>query len=272
MSEIELGLIIYGLLVGLGAGLIGGALAGLAGVGGGLIYVPLFYLFAPPDTNGMAMHVFASMVAVVMTGYFSARSHWHLGHVNGKKLVALLPGLVIGAAVGLWNTLQLSQFWILTALALLNAWVAFDYGRDFHLKLRKNMISTKLLAWPIGFISGTVGIGGGTMIVPLLRRTLPLKEAVGTASMAGVFMVLCAVILNFSLEPDWVGVLVEDWQFLVGVWIGIVLIVPFSAHKAAALHGSVDEGKLRLALKTLFIALSLGLLGAALLALFQFGL
>jgi len=63
-------LLIYGLLIGIGAGLLGGILAGLAGVGGGLIYVPLFYALMPGGGEGMSIHIFASLVAVVITGFF----------------------------------------------------------------------------------------------------------------------------------------------------------------------------------------------------------
>jgi len=103
--EFELTLFIYGLLLGLGAGLIGGILAGLAGIGGGLIYVPLFYAFMPSDSQSMAVHIFASMVAVVITAFFSSRAHLRLGHVDLSALSHLLPGLVVGAALGLWRTL-----------------------------------------------------------------------------------------------------------------------------------------------------------------------
>ncbi|ATX78535.1 hypothetical protein Ga0123461_0082 [Mariprofundus aestuarium] len=265
MAEIELGLIVYGLIVGLGAGLIGGTLAGLAGVGGGLIYVPLFYAFMPSDSEGMAIHIFASMVAVVATAFFSARAHLRLGHVDISSMFALLPGLVIGAALGLWSTLLLPQFWILVGIAALNAWVAFDYGRT-HRPHAKQAYAMQLLSGPIGYISGLFGIGGGTMLVPLLRRFVHLRQAVGTSAMCGLVMAAGAILLNLSLESDWNGLLGQHWSFLLGAWAGIIAILPFASGWSARLHDSAEEATLRFVLKTVFISLALALSVAAFLS------
>ena len=266
MPEIDAGLMLYGTVVGMGAGLIGGMLAGLAGIGGGLIYVPLFYAFMPThNSEGMALFIFASMVAVVATGFFSARAHFRLGHVDSRAVAYLLPGLVIGASLGLWSTLQLPQLWVLLGLASLNAWVAFDYGRQPQIKSGQTHLM-HILSGPIGYVSGMLGIGGGTMLVPLLRRFVHLRQAVGTSAMCGLIMATGAVLLNLSLESDWGDLLGQHWQFLAGAWAGIMLIIPFASGWAARLHDSVEEVALRFALKTVFISLASALSIAAFLS------
>ncbi len=262
MGELELTLLLYGLLVGLGAGLIGGLLAGLAGVGGGMVYVPLFYFLSPAAGEAMATHVFASMVAVLLTGVFSTRAHWRLGHIDTKMAMMLLPGLTAGAAFGLWSTLQLPPFLILLGLTALNAWVAFDYGRTVHPKPENNPAPVALAAWPIGYLSGMLGIGGGTMSVPLLRRFVPLRHAVGTSAVCGLMMVLSAVLLNLSFESDWAAVLSSHWLFLMGSWTGIILILPAASGWSSRLHDSMGEEVLQPLLKSLFAIFALVLLAA----------
>jgi len=266
MPEFELSLFIYGLAVGIGAGLFGGLMAGLAGVGGGLIYVPVFYALMPAQQEGMSAYIFASLVSIIITGFFSSRSHWHLGHVDKVSLSVLLPGLMLGAGLGLWSTLHVPGIWILFALAALNAWIAFDYSHPLKATTQPKTTLT-LFSGPIGLISGMLGIGGGTMLVPLLRRSLPLRYAVGTSAVGGFSMAIAAVTINISLEADWSSILSAQWSFLLAAWLGIAVVLPHSIHWAAELHEHMSEAILRMILKTIFIALSASLLIAGLISL-----
>ncbi|TLS68625.1 sulfite exporter TauE/SafE family protein [Mariprofundus erugo] len=267
ISGAESELLLYGLLIGLFAGALGGTLAGLAGVGGGLVYVPLFYALLPAQQGqGMALHIFASFVAIIITGFFSARSHWRLGHIDRQTLSQLLPGLIIGAIIGLWSTLRLPEAAVLLGLAALDAWIAFDYGRTIPPDADRRP-SLRLFSGPIGLASGALGIGGGTMLVPLLRRHLILRHAVGTSAACGFVMALTAVTANLLAEPDWHELMISQWPQLLGIWLGIALILPRCSHWSARLHQVSGEQNLRLALKILFFLLSACLLLAATIAL-----
>lgn len=264
MDAISYELIIYGLSVGLIGGAMGGTLAGVAGIGGGLIYVPLFYLTMPGNQESLSIHVMASLIAVAMTGVFSARAHWRLGHLNRKVFRKLMPGLIIGATIGLWSTLKIPEAMILFALASLNAWIAWDYGRR---QTGKRVVPLTSLSAPIGYISGTLGIGGGTMLVPLLRRQVSLREATGTSAACGMVMAFSAVLFNLLFESAWAGLLSEQMLFLAGALAGIVLIIPRTTGWSARLHALLPELSVQRVLKGIFTLLSTALLLSALLSL-----
>jgi len=257
-------LLLWGLTVGLIGGVVAGTMAGLAGIGGGLIYVPLFYITMPGDHQGLSIHIMASLIAVAMTGYFSSRAHWRLGHLNRNAFKQLIPGLMIGAAIGLWSTLKIPETVILFALALLDAWIAWDYGRT---QTERRPIPLTSLSGPIGYISGAVGIGGGTMLVPLLRRMVSLREAVGTSAMCGVVMASAAVLFNLLLEPTWLSLVSGQLYFLAASMVGILLVIPKTSGWAAKLHAALPEFQMQVILKSLFILLSTALFLSALLSL-----
>lgn len=259
--DFNLHLLLYGLMVGLFAGAAGGLMAGLAGLGGGLIYVPVFYAWMP-EGEPVAIPVMASMVAIVMTGLFSTRAHWRLGNIDIHACKQLLPGLIPGAIVGLWFALNVPEYVILASLALLNGWVAWDYGRD--IRRSNSEFSPILYTAPIGYASGMLGIGGGTMLVPLLRRSLPLRQAVGTSTMCGMSMAAAAVLMNVLLGSAWQTALGHQGFFLVGAWLGILLILPHVTRWSASLHTIFSDEMIRLSLKSIFAILSSGLFITAL--------
>jgi len=254
--EWDFSLLVYGLIVGLCAGGLAGFMAGLAGVGGGLIYVPVFYLLMPNSDGNIALSVFASMVAIALTSFFSACRHWQLGHVNATFFHYLWPGLLLGASLGLWSALVLPELWILLALAALNTWVAYDYGRVLPVGLQsKGRLG--FLGLPIGYVSGVLGIAGGTMLVPLLRRFLSLKEAVGTSAICGAVMVTLAVFLNMLGESTWWELLQQQGLFLLAAWVGVLLTMPLAAKISASWHDKFQEQYLRVILKFMFFFIAI---------------
>ncbi|HCS12433.1 MAG TPA: sulfite exporter TauE/SafE family protein [Zetaproteobacteria bacterium] len=254
MSEADIIMLFTGLAAGALAGVIAGVLAGLAGIGGGLIYVPVFYACLPHDSAGVSLSVFISLLAIVLTGGFSAKAHNRLGHINHVTAVHLLPGLVVGASIGLMLTLHLPEALVLAGLAVLDAWIAWDYGRPMGAV--RGRASLWLASFPIGYVSGSLGIGGGTMLVPLLRRSLPLRMAVGTSVLCGTLMAAAALLVNGLLIPAWRPLLLGQLWFALGVLAAVLLVLPRATQWSARLHASLGEEELRLLLKGVFAVIA----------------
>ncbi|MDX8393243.1 MAG: sulfite exporter TauE/SafE family protein [Mariprofundales bacterium] len=248
-------------MAGLLVGAAGGVLAGLAGVGGGLIYVPFFYAFMPSVTNAdfddMGIVIFASLVSVWITGMFSAQAHWKLGNVHLSSLRILAPGLAVFAAIGLWYALYIPKNNLLLLMALLDVWVLWDLQQNHHkhgsyISSQKNNISLRAWSIPIGGASGALGIGGGTMLMPLLRRYVPLRQAVGTSAACGMLMAAVAIILNITLEDKWLSRLSSDIPFLFSTWLGIVITSRIGSKWSAYIHVKYKEKTLRFILSLIF--------------------
>ncbi len=250
------------LLCGVGAPLVGyagGLLAGLAGVGGGLLYTPFFVLSLPyflPEAHASAgPAVWASLWAVCFTGVGAAWAHWRRGHVDSSCARVLLPGLVLGAWLGLYSSFRWPTAWVLWLLAVLDAWIAFDLCRA-----RSRPAATRALwaAPGIGYLSGALGIAGGTLLMPLLRRALPLSRAVGTASFCGLLMVVMSVWVGGFMHLARLPSLAGAWPLLVACWLSIALAAAHGSQVAAGMHARLPPDTLRRLLSAVFVFLALG--------------
>lgn len=187
-----------------------GFLAGLLGVGGGLIMVPALVFIS--RKMGFADHLIlhlalgTSLATVVFNSISSIRSHHKRGAVRWPIFRQLAPGLLLGTLFGslvaqyfksIWLQGFFGLFAMLVGLQMLLAWQA--QGR-FRLP---GALGLGLAGGGIGLISAWVGIGGGSMTVPFLNACrLQLREAIGTSSAAGL-----PIAIGGSLGYVWIG-----WQ------------------------------------------------------------
>lgn len=175
-------------------GLVAGFLAGLLGIGGGMLIGP--FLTAILSARGMAadlavkMSIATAMATIVFTSISSVRAHHRRGAVRWDIVKRLAPGIVLGAvlaSVGVFSVLKG------TALALFfAAFVTFSATQMFRDKKPKpghSMPGTAgQLAWGggIGFLSGLVGAGGGFISVPfMVAHNVPVINAVATSAALG---------------------------------------------------------------------------------------
>lgn len=190
-------------------GAFAGVLAGLLGVGGGVVLVPAFYYaFDALGFGGdtlMQLCVATSLATIVVTSARSVLSHHAKGAVEWSILRGWAMGIVIGAVLGTLVVAQLRTQTLQLIFAGLGICVALylGFGRA-EWRLGDAMpkgIRRAVISPVIGFLSVLVGIGGGSMGVPLMTLyNVPMHRAVATAAGFG-FLIAAPSVLGFLLLP-----------------------------------------------------------------------
>ncbi len=175
-------------------GALTGILAGLLGVGGGLVVVPALAFWLPLRGIGPAdaLHaaVATSLASICVTSLASASAHYRRGAVDLRALGWLTPGLLLGSSGGALVVAGIpapALTLFVAGFCLFAAWqVARPRALQAHTAPR---IPARWLApggLAIGAVSAAVGIGGGSLTVPLLYRLgAPLQRAIATSAAAG---------------------------------------------------------------------------------------
>ncbi|RMG30643.1 MAG: sulfite exporter TauE/SafE family protein [Gammaproteobacteria bacterium] len=228
------------------AGLLAGLVAGLFGVGGGLIYVPVLYgLYTLGGTwpAELRMHVAlgTSLGAVLITSLASLRAHRRQGTIEWPVVRHLGLGLAFGALLGAWVASRLDAAWLRRGFGGFECLVALQLLQGGGLRLRG--------AWPgprfwalagtgIGTVSALLGIGGGTLTVPLLAwARVPMERAVGTSAACGVPIAVAGaagyLFWGRAALPQQAGFL--DPLAMLALGAGAIFMAPWGARLAVRL-------------------------------------
>ncbi len=216
-------------------GIVSGTLAGLLGVGGGIVIVPVLFnvlpIFGISEAVQMKLAVGTSLATIIPTSIVSARKHYAKGAIDTGLLKAIWPSMIIGVAIGTVLAIWLHGSALSAVFATIALLVALNMGfTGVDFKIRDTTPRGAGL-WGIGGFIGTVsammGIGGGTVGVPILSMFgTPIRSAVATASVFGLIISI----------PATVGFIYGGWG-VPGVpplslgyvnLIGFALIVPSS--------------------------------------------
>lgn len=185
------------------AGAFAGLLAGLLGVGGGIVIVPvLFYLFTILDLDPsvrMPLAVGTSLCTIIVTAAVSSRAHWRRGSVDAELVRSFAPWLVVGVLIGAIIAGLAPTGVMLLVFASVALVVAMYMGLSpAGLTLAEGLPAGPfrwILATVIGGVSSIMGIGGGTLTVPILAlANFPAQRAVGTGAAVGLIIAIPATI------------------------------------------------------------------------------
>lgn len=195
----------------LATGLVGGVLAGLFGIGGGIVIVPVLELtlgYIGVDA-AIRMHVAVatSLATIIPTSLSSARAHHSRQAVNMQIVRRWSPFVLAGALAGAWFASMLHS----RVLAAIFATLACLMALKMLLMPSSRNLTNDLPGGPlmpliptaIGCLSSMMGIGGGTFsVMTLTLFNQPIHRAVGTAALLG---------LAISL-PGTIGFIVSGWN------------------------------------------------------------
>ena len=232
-------------LLYLATGLFAGFLAGLLGVGGGLVIVPaLVFIFAAqsfPAEHIMHIALGTSLASIMFTSLSSLRAHHAHGAVVWRVVRGISPGIVAGTLLGTLLAAQLSTFFLKTFFIGFIYYVAAQMLLNIKPKPSRQLPGAAGLfaaGGVIGGVSSLVGIGGGTLSVPFMTWcNLKMHQAIGTSAAIG-FPIAAAGALGFLLNGLAVpGLPPYSWGFvylpaLAGLVLASVLTAPFGARLA----------------------------------------
>ena len=235
-------------------GAFAGTLAGLFGIGGGLVIVPvLVYSFklqglSPEILTHLA--VGTSLATIVVTSLSSIRAHHEKGAVQWRIFLLLTIGILMGAWFGVFTAVQMSGLMLQTALGVFavliaaKMWFGFKPGDGSHLPAKPLMVAAGSF---IGWASSIFGIGGGTMSVPFLRKcNLDMTESIATSAACGLPIALTGAAANMYMGRgnELLPALTTGFVYW-PAFIGIVLTSMLFARLGAKLAHSLPADRLQ---------------------------
>lgn len=238
------------LALGIGAGL----LAGLFGIGGGLVVVPaLAFIFETQSLasgHRMQLAVGTSLATIVVTALASTVGHHRRGGVLWPVFGRLAPGLATGALAGVAAADLVSS----PVLRVVFAVFLFVIAAQLVLELRPKASRHLPGKWGlsaagagIGMLSALVGIGGGTLTTPyLLRGNIDMRHAIGTSAACGLPIAAVGTLAYVGAGMNEIGLPADATGFVYWPAVGAIAATSmFAAPLGARLAHALPVGLLR---------------------------
>lgn len=209
-------------------GALAGLLAGLFGIGGGLIMVPvLVFTFAAQGVSEVVlthMALATSLATIVFTSLSSVREHHKKGAIDWSLVGMMSVGIVLGTAIGGQVILSVpgpvlqKVIGVFAILVAIKMYFGLDPENNGE---RPGRIGLASAGGVIGFASSWFGIGGGTFTVPYLTwMKLSMRQAVATSAACGIPIALTGAIVN--TYTGWNNEHLPEWSTGFLYWPAII--------------------------------------------------
>ena len=226
-------------------GAIAGFMAGLLGIGGGLVIVPalavLFGRLGFPADTVMHYAVGSSLATIILTSIASLLAHHRRGSVLWPVVRSMVPGILLGALASAWLAKQMSSTGLALVFGVFVMLVAVQLligAKPAPHRQLPGVAALGIAGSVIGLVSGLLGIGGGSLTVPfLLWNRVDIRMAVGTAATVGLPIALAGTAgfvlggLHANAQPGFNSGFVY-WPAVAGIVLASIPMAPLGARLA----------------------------------------
>ena len=179
-----------------GGGLVSGILAGLLGIGGGTILVPLLVAIGYVPVKAVA----TSSLAILITSISGSVQNWRMGYFDWKRVIFLGLPAVVTAQIGVYIANQILPYILLFAfgiLLLINVYLVelrkrLAAGESQETERFNPVLARLFTGGAAGILAGLFGVGGGVIMVPL--QMLLLKEQIKVAIQTSLGVIILTAI------------------------------------------------------------------------------
>ena len=236
-----------------------GFLAGLLGLGGGLLLTPfltlLFTLQGVPGERVVHMAIATSLATILFTSISSVLAHQRRGAVSWRIVTVLAPGILIGSWIGPWIGKQMN------AAVLAIFFAVFVAVSAAQMLLDRRPAASRELPGPlgmlaagggIGILSGLVGAGGGVVSVPFMTWcNVKIHEAVATSAALGFPIAFAGTLANVTYGMNTPNLPPGSLGF---VYVPALLVISMASMSTAPLGARTAHRLPVAALKRVFAA------------------
>jgi len=246
----------------LALGLLVGLLAGLLGIGGGVVIVPLLvFLFSAhhfPEDRVVHLALGTSLTSIVFTNLSSVRAHHLRGAVRWDIVHAIAPGVIAGTLLGTVFADRLSSRYlaiIFTVFVLCSSMQMLLDRKPKPSRQLPGKVGMSLAGFTIGALSSLVGVGGGILTIPLMTMSnVAMINCIATSAAIGLPISLAGAVgyMVTGLDKSHLPPLSLGYVYipaLAGLVLGSFVTVPLGARLA---HGMPPQ-----LLKRIFVVIML---------------